>query len=132
MQLMTITSQMLRRLKHPRTSLNAERLLQIDGSVQHAPCDQSLPYAMLQAGSGKTSLFEGRSGTAIDDSSSSTPSQEGLMQLIGTSLFDLLEDKQVTTGLSLCSSTPAQIVHHTIDQTLMLAASITSLALHQA
>ena len=59
---------------------------------------------MLQAGSGKTSILEGRSSTEIDDSSNSTPSQEGLVQLISKSLFELLQEKQVVTGGLHCSS----------------------------
>ncbi|KAA6427824.1 MAG: kinesin [Trebouxia sp. A1-2] len=49
-------------------------------------------------GTGKTSLLEGRNGIAIDDDSTKTPGQEGLVQLISASLFDLLEEKQLSTG----------------------------------
>ena len=50
------------------------------------------------AGTGKTSLLEGRKGITIDDDSTNSTSQEGLAQLIGTSLFDMLEEKQLSTG----------------------------------
>ena len=53
----------------------------------------------IAAGTGKTSLLEGRNGIAIDDDSTNTPGQEGLVRLISASLFDLLEEKQLTTGL---------------------------------
>ncbi|KAL3133113.1 hypothetical protein ABBQ38_007012 [Trebouxia sp. C0009 RCD-2024] len=49
-------------------------------------------------GTGKTSILEGRKGTAIDDDSTNSSGQEGLAQLVGTSLFEMLEDKQVSTG----------------------------------
>ncbi len=52
----------------------------------------------IAAGTGKTSLLEGRNGIAIDDDSTNTPGQEGLVQLISASLFDLLEEKQLSTG----------------------------------
>ena len=44
-------------------------------------------------------MLEGRNGIAIDDDSTNTPGQEGLVQLISASLFDLLEEKQLSTGL---------------------------------
>lgn len=50
------------------------------------------------AGTGKTSLLEGRRGIAIDDDSTNSLSQEGLVQLLSSSLFSLLEDKQTSTG----------------------------------
>ncbi|KAL3149266.1 hypothetical protein ABBQ32_002083 [Trebouxia sp. C0010 RCD-2024] len=49
-------------------------------------------------GTGKTSLLEGRKGIDIDDDSTNSSSQEGLAQLLGTSLFEMLEDKQVSSG----------------------------------
>lgn len=61
----------------------------------------------LGSGAGKTSLLEGRSGTAIDDDSTNSPSQEGLVHLIAASLFDLLDKKQATTGLP--SANPHQV-----------------------
>jgi len=54
---------------------------------------------LIAAGTGKTSLLEGRNGIAIDDDSTNTPGQEGLVQLISASLFALLEEKQLSTGL---------------------------------
>lgn len=50
------------------------------------------------ADTGKTSLLEGRKGIVVDDDSTNSTSQEGLAQLIGTSLFDMLEEKQLSTG----------------------------------
>ena len=50
------------------------------------------------AGTGKTSLLEGPKGVAIDDDSTNSPSQNGLTQLAGTLLFELLEEKQVSSG----------------------------------
>lgn len=44
-------------------------------------------------------MLEGRNGIAIDDDSINTPGQEGLVDLISASLFDLLEEKQLSTGL---------------------------------
>lgn len=56
-------------------------------------------YAHIDAAdTGKTSLLEGRKGIAVDDDSTNSISQEGLAQLLGTSLFDMLEEKQLSTG----------------------------------
>lgn len=55
----------------------------------------------LRAGSGKTSIFEGRSSSALNDSSSSEPSEPGLVQLVSQGLYDLLEDKLIATGAVL-------------------------------
>lgn len=52
------------------------------------------------AGSGKTSLLEGRKGLAVDDSSVKSPGETGLAHLLSSALFDLLEEKQVDTGLA--------------------------------
>ena len=54
----------------------------------------------LPAGSGKTSLLEGWRGLAVDDDSASSPGEPGLVQLLSSALFNLLEEKQVDTGLA--------------------------------
>ena len=58
----------------------------------------STPAHFDAAGTGKTSLLEGRKGIAVDDDSTNSTSQEGLAQLLGTSLFEMLEEKQLSTG----------------------------------
>lgn len=64
------------------------------------------------AGTGKTSLLEGRKGIAIDDDSTNSTSQEGLARLIGTSLFDLLEEKQLSTGGHPACNQARSLTHH--------------------
>ena len=53
----------------------------------------------LHAGSGKTCLLEGRAGLALDDDSVNSHDEGGLVQQLAASLFEMLEEKQVATGL---------------------------------
>ncbi len=80
----------------------------------------------IAAGTGKTSLLKGRDGIAIDDDSTNTPGQEGLVQLISASLFDLLEEKQLSTGLLprvvdtfLCCFIPRRACERAVLDTLV-------------
>ena len=75
-------------------------------TVRASSCWLSTPAQTNATGTGKTSLLEGRKGIAIDDDSTNTSDQEGLAQLIGTSLFELLEDKQVSSGAPIPDQTP--------------------------
>ena len=63
-----------------------------------------MPMRLADTDTGKTALLDGRRGIVINDDSTNSPEQQGLVQLIGTSLYDMLEEKELSTGTSLVCS----------------------------